>query len=80
MSSVNAWPASWHGPRPPRCWSGGADDRTVPLSIGEAAQELLGTPSLAVIDEAAHAPYLEQPADFNRQIIEFLSSHREAAR
>jgi 2-hydroxymuconate-semialdehyde hydrolase len=41
----------------------GRHDRMVPLRIGEAAMTRYGWP-LHVIDQAAHAPHIEQPAAF----------------
>jgi 2-hydroxy-6-oxonona-2,4-dienedioate hydrolase len=50
----------------------GAEDKTVALSIGEAAQKLLGNPPLAVIAGAAHTSYYENAEAFNRVLLEFL--------
>jgi len=54
----------------------GRDDGSVPLEIGrEVARRLSGAP-LAVIDEARHAPYLEQPDRFNSVVRAFLAGNR----
>jgi pimeloyl-ACP methyl ester carboxylesterase len=45
----------------------GRHDRMVPLSLAEGASARLGWP-LHVIDEAAHAPHLEQPEEFLRAL------------
>ena len=50
----------------------GRDDKAVPLSVGEAGKALLGDVELFVIDEAGHAPYFEQPDQFNRAALNFL--------
>jgi pimeloyl-ACP methyl ester carboxylesterase len=45
----------------------------VPLSLGEAASARLGWP-LDVVDEAAHAPHVEQPDGFLRALDSVLTS------
>lgn len=50
----------------------GRQERAVPLETGLAAHELLDGSELAVIDEASHAPYYEQPTEFNRILLDFL--------
>ena len=50
----------------------GRQERAVPLETGMAAHELLPGSELAVIDAASHAPYYEQPEEFNRVLIDFL--------
>lgn len=50
----------------------GRQERAVPLQTGLAAHELLDGSELAVIDEASHAPYHEQPDEFNRILLDFL--------
>jgi 2-hydroxy-6-oxonona-2,4-dienedioate hydrolase len=50
----------------------GEQDRSVPLAIGQKAQELLGGVPLRVIAEAAHAPHLEKPQAFNEIVVNFL--------
>lgn len=59
-------------PRPPIQLVWGAQDRSVPLAIGQAAARLLAPSPLEVIDEAAHAPYLEKPEEFNRLLLNFI--------
>ena len=49
----------------------GRHDRMVPLGIARAAEERHGWP-LHVIDEAAHAPHLEQPDAFLATVGEIL--------
>ena len=59
-------------PRPPIQLVWGAEDRSVPLTIGKAAAHLLAPAPLEVIEQAAHAPYFEKPAEFNRLLLQFL--------
>ena len=54
----------------------GEQDRAVPLAIGEQARQLLGLADLVVIPRAGHAPYLEQPALFERHVLRFLAPLR----
>lgn len=42
----------------------GAQDRSVPIEIGKAASKVLGDLPLLTIEDAAHAPYFEQPERF----------------
>lgn len=49
----------------------GTEDRSVPLSVGEKAAEILGAP-LKRMERAAHAPYFEKPDEFNEAVIGFL--------
>ena len=50
----------------------GREDLGFPLSMGEAAHELLGGSRLAIMDDAAHAPYYERPDTFNAIVTQFL--------
>lgn len=54
----------------------GGEDKAVPVSVGEQAKALLGSPDLVVIPECGHAPYLEKPAEFNRSVFQFLADIR----
>jgi pimeloyl-ACP methyl ester carboxylesterase len=59
----------------------GAEDKTVPLAVGDAAWKMLHGSRLAVLARAAHSPYYERPADFNRLVCNFLGGsfgNREA--
>ncbi len=51
----------------------GREDLGFPLSMGEAAHEMLPGSRLAVMDEAAHAPYYERPDTFNSIVTQFLA-------
>jgi 2-hydroxy-6-oxonona-2,4-dienedioate hydrolase len=61
-------------PRPPLELVWGADDRSVPLAVGREAEKLLAPVRLHVIEGCAHAPYFEQPGEFNRHLVSFLGS------
>ena len=50
----------------------GREDLGFPLSMGEAAHEMLPGSRLAIMDEAAHAPYYERPDTFNAIVTRFL--------
>ncbi len=50
----------------------GAEDRAVPVAVGEAARSLLGNPDLVLIPHAGHAPYLERPEQFHAALLGFL--------
>ena len=50
----------------------GAEDKTVPLAVGEAAATLLPGARLVVLQKAAHTSYYERPDDFNAVMIDFL--------
>jgi pimeloyl-ACP methyl ester carboxylesterase len=52
----------------------GAEDRAVPLSVGRACREALGGPALAIIPDANHCPYFEQPAAFDAALLPFLAT------
>lgn len=51
----------------------GEQERAVPLETGLAAHELLTGSEMAVIGAASHAPYFEQPEEFNRILLDFLN-------
>ena len=51
----------------------GRQDMGFPLSMGEAAHELLAGSRLAIMDQAAHAPYYERPETFNAIITQFFA-------
>ncbi len=50
----------------------GAEDKTVPLAVGEAAARLLPGSRLVVLQKAAHTSYYERARDFNAVMIDFL--------
>ena len=54
----------------------GEQDRAVPLAVGEQARRDLGLADLVVIPRAGHAPYMEQPALFERHVLRFLARLR----
>jgi pimeloyl-ACP methyl ester carboxylesterase len=49
----------------------GAEDNTVPLSVGEKAAELLPGSKLVVLQRAAHTSYYERADDFNNVLCDF---------
>ncbi|MXY10733.1 MAG: alpha/beta fold hydrolase [Acidimicrobiaceae bacterium] len=51
----------------------GRQDLGFPLAMGEAAHELLAGSRLAIMDDAAHAPYFERPDTFNAIVIQFFA-------
>ena len=51
----------------------GRQDLGFPLSMGESAHELLTGSRLAIMDDAAHAPYYERPETFNAIITQFFA-------
>ncbi|WP_177212792.1 alpha/beta fold hydrolase [Geodermatophilus ruber] len=55
----------------------GSDDVLVPTALAQPALSVLppGT-ELVLIEAAGHAPYLERPDDFNRPVVDFLTSAR----
>jgi 2-hydroxy-6-oxonona-2,4-dienedioate hydrolase len=53
----------------------GAQDKAVPLSVAHACAAALGNPTLAVIENANHVPYLERPSAFDAAFLPFLKAH-----
>ncbi len=51
----------------------GAQDKAVPLSVGETCAKALGTP-LITIANANHVPYWEQPDAFDAPLLPFLNA------
>ncbi len=51
----------------------GRQDLGFPLAMGEAAHELLVGSRLAIMDNAAHAPYFERPDTFNAIVTQFFA-------
>jgi 2-hydroxy-6-oxonona-2,4-dienedioate hydrolase len=56
------------------CLVWGAEDKAVPVSVGEQCRDLLGGAELLLIKGAAHAPYFEKPAAFDPPLLEFLTT------
>lgn len=59
--------------RPPTLLIWGEQERAVPLETGRTAHAMLDGSELAVISDASHAPYFEQPDEFNRVLLDFLN-------
>lgn len=51
----------------------GEHDRVVPLSTGRELAEQIPNAQLAIIRSAGHLPLEEQPAECNRQLLDFLA-------
>jgi 2-hydroxy-6-oxonona-2,4-dienedioate hydrolase len=51
----------------------GAEDKTVPLAVGESASRLLPGSRLVVLQRAAHTLYYERADDFNAVLCDFLA-------
>ena len=51
----------------------GRHDRIVPAAVADAAQRVLLTVPLHVIEGAGHAPYIECPEAFNAEVRRFLA-------
>lgn len=58
--------------RPPTLLIWGEQERAVPLDTGRKAHAMLDGSELAVISGASHAPYFENPDEFNRVLLDFL--------
>lgn len=63
---------------PPVMLVWGAEERAVPVEVGEQAHAMIPGSELRLIADAAHAPYYEQPEAFNDLIVEFLRQHTSA--
>ncbi len=55
----------------------GANDRLVPLSLGEQLQRSIPGAALAVIPETGHIPMWERPEVFNRLVGTFLAPENQ---
>lgn len=60
-------------PRTPVRMVWGRHDRIVPMAVAAAAQRVLPTVPLQVIEGAGHAPYIESPEAFNAEVRHFLA-------
>ncbi|MFJ5535467.1 alpha/beta fold hydrolase [Streptomyces sp. NPDC093261] len=56
----------------------GSDDTYTPVEQAELVHGLVTGSTLAVVDDAAHLPNLEQPERFNAALLAFLDAHRRA--
>ncbi len=54
---------------------GFADDRTLPEFLAREVAQAIPGARYAVVEKAGHFGYLEQPADVNRLLLEFLAEH-----
>ncbi len=53
----------------------GKQDKVTPPFVGEKFKELIKNSELHWVDESGHAPMMEQPAQFNKILKEFLDKH-----
>jgi 3-oxoadipate enol-lactonase len=53
----------------------GAEDKGVPVRIGEKLADLMGGPPLVVLEDAGHVCNLEQPAAFDNAITAFFEAN-----
>lgn len=51
----------------------GVQDEVTPLWVGKKFHELLSNSKLVVFDKCGHAPMMEHPEDFNRELESFLA-------
>jgi pimeloyl-ACP methyl ester carboxylesterase len=59
--------------RAPTLLMWGEKDRILPAYRARAAQPVIPGAELIVFPHAGHLPYMEQPGEFNRALLEFLS-------
>ncbi|MDW4904774.1 alpha/beta hydrolase [Streptomyces sp. ADMS] len=57
----------------------GADDHFTPVSDAEAMHAALADSTLRVIENSAHIPNLERPAEFNKALADFLATRIDTA-
>jgi pimeloyl-ACP methyl ester carboxylesterase len=50
----------------------GAQDRAIPVELGQRMHQMLPRSSFFSISEAGHVPNLEQPEAFNARVVAFL--------
>lgn len=67
LSEVN------HGPQQPTLVVWGRNDQVFPLALGQRLAMSLSA-ELHVVDDARHAPNIEQPETFNHAVLSFLDS------
>lgn len=65
--------ASMSGVRCPTLVIGGAQDNIAPIEDLEEFSAKNNVEKFVVLDSTGHCPMLEKPADFNREILEFLT-------
>ncbi|GAB38904.1 MULTISPECIES: alpha/beta fold hydrolase [Gordonia] len=56
---------------------GFSDDRRLPVELAREVADAIPTAEYAQVDKAGHFGYLEQPAEVNRLLIDFLGRHRD---
>jgi len=56
----------------------GRQDRTISVQHAYRAAQRIPTAEIVIYDQCGHLPMYEKPLDFNRDLIDFLSRHRQA--
>jgi 3-oxoadipate enol-lactonase len=51
----------------------GRHDGLVPLAVGERFNKDIAGSKMIVIEESAHVPNVEKPAEFNAAVLKFLT-------
>jgi len=58
----------------------GLNDGVVPLGMGQAAVDALGTTDdhkeLVIFERSAHSPHKEEPELWSQTVLEFIDAHR----
>jgi pimeloyl-ACP methyl ester carboxylesterase len=57
----------------------GNQDTVTPPFVAEEFNKLIPNSELHFVDKCGHAPMMEQPAEFNRILEEFLTKIKKAA-
>lgn len=68
--------AAYRGITRPAMVIGFTDDRTLPPKLAREVADAIPGAEYAEVAKAGHFGYLEQPAEVNRLLVEFLSRHR----
>ena len=56
---------------------GFSDDRRLPVELAREVADAIPTAEYAQVEKAGHFGYLEQPAEVNRLLVDFLGRHRD---
>ncbi|WP_066270629.1 alpha/beta fold hydrolase [Hydrogenophaga palleronii] len=51
----------------------GREDPIVPVAVMQEVSDLIDGSELVVVDQAGHSAYFEKPAEFNRQVLDFIA-------
>jgi pimeloyl-ACP methyl ester carboxylesterase len=58
----------------------GRQDRTISVQHAYRAAQRIPGAEIVIYDKCGHLPMYERPADFNRDLGDFLARHRRAAK